>query len=750
MYIQTTDSYSTINGAGLKMRVLLGIFLVIFVMYASADSLVFSPSENPREKFLSGVEKKANPNFGRGLVVDPIPNSNNVPRPQVPPGIDLIQTASFNVNFNPASCQGTVSPWPSAASSAFSYATAIWGGLISSPITIEINACWRNDLNSNVLGSANSNFIFRDFAGAPVADTFYSAALADSLAGFDLNPGQADINANFNSNFANWYFGIDGNPPSFDFDFTSVVLHEVGHGLGFFGSMNFSGGQGLWGFGNPPRPTAYDLFATDGSGGVPLLSTSTYPNPSVALGNALTGQNVFFDGSNSVSANGGTPATLYAPSSWSLGSSFSHLDDGTYDATPNALMTHAIATGEVAHDPGPVGLAILVDQGWALNPIVNQVPEVVTPSVGSTLGAPSEVFTWTANGTNVDEWWIYAGASVGGNNYHDSGNLFSTLTETVSGLPSDGSTVYVRLWYRQTGSAWSFVDTTYLASNIGGPIEITSPAAGSSFTSSTVTFDWSSNGLLVDEWWLYLGSSTGSFDYHNSFSLLGALNTTVSGLPTDGSTVYARLWHRQTGGSWSFVDSTYTATTTALPSLASPVSGSTLTSGTQNISWSANGNNVDEWWIYVGSSVGANNHHDSGNLFSTLSTVISGLPTDGSTLHVRLWYRQTGGSWSFVDSTYIAASGAAIPSVTSPGSGSIINSPNELFIWSANGVLVDEWWIYAGSSVGANDYHDSGNLFSVASELVGNLPPSSPIFVRLWYRQTGGSWFFVDSTYSTN
>lgn len=36
----------------------------------------------------------------------------------------------------------------------------------------------------------------------------------------------------FNSN-TNWYYGIDGNPPSTKYDLISTVLHEIGHGLGF-------------------------------------------------------------------------------------------------------------------------------------------------------------------------------------------------------------------------------------------------------------------------------------------------------------------------------------------------------------------------------------------------------------------------------------------------------------------------------------------------------------------------------------
>ena len=116
-----------------------------------------------------------------------------------------------------------------------------------------------------------------------------------------------------------------------------------------------------------------------------------------------------------------------------------------------------------------------------------------------------------------------------------------------------------------------------------------------------------------------------------------------------------RLWHRQTGGTWSTVDTTYiAATATAEPAVSSPLTGAVLGSPSQSFSWSANGTAVDEWWIYAGSSLGGSDYHDSGNLFGALGTTVSGLPSDGSTVYVRLWHRQTGGAWSSVDTTYTA------------------------------------------------------------------------------------------------
>ena len=59
---------------------------------------------------------------------------------------------------------------------------------------------------------------------------------------------------------------------------------------------------------------------------------------------------------------------------------------------------------------------------------------------------------WNANGTAVSEWWLYVGTSPGARDILDSGSLGSATSMTVNNLPTDGSTVYARLFYRN-GSA---------------------------------------------------------------------------------------------------------------------------------------------------------------------------------------------------------------------------------------------------------------------------------------------------------
>ncbi|MFK5948877.1 MAG: hypothetical protein QM500_08945 [Methylococcales bacterium] len=46
-----------------------------------------------------------------------------------------------------------------------------------------------------------------------------------------------------------------------------------------------------------------------------------------------------------------------------------------------------------------------------------------------------------ANGTTVTEWMLNIGSSEGANDIYDSGSLATATTDTVSGLPTDGSMV---------------------------------------------------------------------------------------------------------------------------------------------------------------------------------------------------------------------------------------------------------------------------------------------------------------------
>ncbi|WP_372904534.1 T9SS type A sorting domain-containing protein [Rhodohalobacter sp.] len=284
---------------------------------------------------------------------------------------DEVRSANFEINYVNSCSDG--SEWPAEAQTAFEYAMGIWETYLQSEIPIRINASWI-ERDGNVLGSAGPTLVARPSNGEE--DTWYTIAQASAMSGVDQLANndfgeEHDININMNCNFDDWYFGTDANTPTGLIDFVTVVIHEIGHGIGFIGSMNAENGtSGSYGIGSNNWPFIYDRFAEDGLGNE-LLNTSEFPNPSVELYRALTGQRdgVYFNGIDARSVFGGQRIPLYAPPEWNGGSSYSHLDQSIFTQSqnlPSALMRPRIDRQFAIHSPGPVFCGMLSDWGWPL------------------------------------------------------------------------------------------------------------------------------------------------------------------------------------------------------------------------------------------------------------------------------------------------------------------------------------------------------------------------------------------------
>jgi len=86
---------------------------------------------------------------------------------------------------------------------------------------------------------------------------------------------------------------------------------------------------------------------------------------------------------------------------------------------------------------------------------------LTSPTTGSTLTGSSVAFSWTA-GTGATEYELWVGSTGAGSSNLNYPGLATGTTETVSGLPSNGETLYVRL-YSKINGAWQFNDYTYKA-----------------------------------------------------------------------------------------------------------------------------------------------------------------------------------------------------------------------------------------------------------------------------------------------
>ncbi|MFN2503172.1 MAG: hypothetical protein ABR540_02875 [Acidimicrobiales bacterium] len=327
------------------------------------------------------------------LQAGPTPANTYIP----PPPSATVK--AFGAAAAAATFEATYTSFSPEAQTAFQRALDIWGGLISSPVPIKVSASLL-PMAAGTLAQAGTDHR-ANFPGAPVPNTLYPISLANTLAGHDLDPEGSGMGISFNSNVNSWYFGTDGRPPPGAFDFVSVALHEIGHGLGFEGFMRVSGGTASWGIEEPRRPGIYDRFTTDANR-VSLLDPTVYPNFSAALASALTSDNVYFDSGLTNSSDGTGRPKLHAPSSWVSGSSYGHLDEFTYaPGNPNSLMTPILARDETIHSPGPAVLCILEAIGWST---AQACPAGVSSSatiVSSTSAEPGDAITASATGVGA-------------------------------------------------------------------------------------------------------------------------------------------------------------------------------------------------------------------------------------------------------------------------------------------------------------------------------------------------------------
>ena len=260
------------------------------------------------------------------------------------PSANLEKKSNFLINFN------TV---PSVARPAVQAAVDIWSENFASTVPINVNVKWGSSSSYGVLASASAKNNFSNFNGAPDKTLYYASALANALAGRDLDPTSPEIEISITSN-APWYYGTDGNCPARSFDLVSVILHEMGHGLGFVSGNYY---EPFSGFGRVDQPTPFDAYAQLPDG----RRLADMPSPSLEAGKAMT-SDLFWSGENAIKANNGIKPKLYTPSIYEAGSSISHLDEATFSkSVDNAVMTPNLDSGEVFHLPGPLVLAMFED-----------------------------------------------------------------------------------------------------------------------------------------------------------------------------------------------------------------------------------------------------------------------------------------------------------------------------------------------------------------------------------------------------
>jgi hypothetical protein len=216
----------------------------------------------------------------------------------------------------------------------------------------------------------------QNFPNAPHSNFMYVTALANQIAGVEINPGESDMDIYFNIS-TYFYYGT-GKPNSSQLDFISTAMHEIGHGLGFY-SAGYVNASGIGAFGNIPASAiapASTSFPWRGQDGAPtiydkylvLKSQSSLvecaAQNSKALGDSIKNGPIYFSGpmyANSLNLN--SPIEVeWVPGQFFLGEDLLHLNS-SFDST---IMSYGWGPGDTVRVPTTTELLILKEIGWNL------------------------------------------------------------------------------------------------------------------------------------------------------------------------------------------------------------------------------------------------------------------------------------------------------------------------------------------------------------------------------------------------
>ena len=153
--------------------------------------------------------------------------------------------------------------------------------------------------------------------------------------------------------------------------------------------------------------------------------------------------------------------------------------------------------------------------------------------------AGSITLVWDPNPeTNIAGYTVYYGTMSG--TYTSTINVGNVTSWTVNGL-TDGQTYYFAVdAYTSDGTHSALSAQVSGITDSSNPAALTAPAPSSTLGGSSATFQWSA-GTGVSAYHLSIATAPGGSDLYDQ-AMGTNLSQTVTGLPTNGSTLYVRIW----------------------------------------------------------------------------------------------------------------------------------------------------------------------------------------------------------------
>ncbi|NVN93404.1 MAG: hypothetical protein HXX11_22800, partial [Desulfuromonadales bacterium] len=440
-------------------------------------------------------------------------------------------------------------------------------------------------------------------------------------------------------------------------------------------------------------------WTTATTGAHSLTATSHYSNGAIDTSAAVTinvlGTTITAPTSGA-GFNLGTPIPIAATVSAVTGLTVSKVDffaDGVLigtDAIAPYTFTWNGATGGVH---SLTATATYSNLATAASPAVSVVvlsTTITAPANGSSsiLGAtvPITASVPAATGITVTKVDFFAGATLIGTS--------TTAPYTINWNPA--ATGAYNLTVTATLSNATTVTSPVVAVTVTPSVVITAPVSGATFASgvpiaitATATAPAGSSTILVE---FFADGGTTPIGFSTVAPYNFAWTTTIGGARTLSATAYY-----SNGTSSTSIAVPITVQASAV--MISPVAASTLTGASQTFSWTNTGASL--YQVFVGTTAGASNIAMS-NATTGTSTTINGLPTNGSTIYVRL-FSQINGAWQFNDYTYTASGvpPVATPAtMVTPANNAVLAGTSQTFSWTNSGATL--YQVFVGTAAGAS------------------------------------------------
>ena len=269
-----------------------------------------------------------------------------------------------------------------------------------------------------------------------------------------------------------------------------------------------------------------------------------------------------------VSYNSSTNKFLAA---WNSGASYGRVINADGTVSGNVI---ALSTAYAAYDA----------LGLAYNP-VSDTYLMVSHSNSWENGAVEIA----SAGTPLDSGFIVtdAGGVPGGGNFYPRVAAATTQPE----------------WLMSTAHNFQTTLAQRVTAGAAGPVTptLTSPGSGGHAAGSSHTFSWTV-GTGVTSYALQVGSSPGGLDLYN-LTVGNITAVVVNGLPTDGRTLYARLWWYK-DAAWSSADYAFTAYVIPAPAVPRITLAGTVSTTTPRFTWT--GDTAATWYrVWLQSASGS-------------------------------------------------------------------------------------------------------------------------------------------------